>query len=338
MERDMPTYGSTNRKTGQPGLSLRSAVNILTIGLVVMSYGCTPQYEPMRVEASDGVNEYTLATKAKGSSYVTVLTKAATPESLSISFEGKGEALAIGPDGRLLAVALSSTSARGSRIALVCPESLCELRSIPIAGEDTGIVDGTYSPSPQRIDRLVLSGNSANLAAYYWKPSQRGHISVIAVWDTTTGRQLHELALPEPPPSVQAQGCAENVSDMTFSHRATYFAASGAWSIKRPDTDQPDGFVRVWRLADGKEVSTFRPAGARFVRSLCFDREANKLAGWHWGSRQGERLVIVWSLPKGGQVCKKAVGSKVRSIVWSISDEGFTIRTDGGEPVLIPSK
>ncbi|MCD4824394.1 MAG: WD40 repeat domain-containing protein [Phycisphaerae bacterium] len=306
-----------------------SMVAILAVVVLMSSQGCIWQYWPIHLEAPDGRVAYSLTTKAKKDSYHTRLTRRQDSGSMSLFLEGKAESMALSPDGQMLAIALAECSTHITyRVILVQANTLRVLRQLPIALPDVTRDSDGYMPSIQRFDCMALSHDSKKLATYFWKPSQEGYKSVVALWDTKTGGLLQELRLPEHDAILRTQVYTEDVASMAFSENGAFLGMSGAWSIK-DDVEQPDGFIRVWRLSDGKDIATLRPKGLRFLWSLCFDKPAHHVAGWHWiGGDDRRSAVTIWALPKGEQTGKKVFDSKVRSITWSHEKNGFAVRTD----------
>jgi len=265
---------------------------------------------------------------------------------MSLSLEGKGEAIALSPDGRTLAVALSCSSKQTGlpsithRVAMVRAGTLGLLGWLPITIPHVAGDSEAYVRPIQRFDCLALSPGSKKLATYFWKPSQEeGSESVVALWDTETGRLLRELRMPEPDASLRGQIHSENASSMAFSEDGAFLGVSGAWRPKDPHVEQPDGFIRVWRLSDGRAVATLRPKGLSFVWNLCFDGPSHHVAGWHWiGEGTQRSAVTIWALPEGEQTREEVFGSRIRSITWTDERDGFEVRTDQRTPAHMPVK
>ncbi len=336
---DMCPSITAAERNGVLGCRLPGAIMILAIGLAVTSHGCSPQYAPFRIETDDGSIKYLLTTRITRGDFNTRLTRYGKDDTLSISFDGKGEEMAISPDARTLAVAIS-VFGRAPYIALIQADTLSVASHIPIIVPKV-IDDVGYSPSVRGIDCLSLSHGSDKVAAYLSKPSpQGGHEAVILVWDTPSGKLLRELQLPQPDAYLQGKIYSENVSSMAFSAKGELLAASGAWSIKDPHVEQPDGFIRVWRVSDGKDVATLRPKGRVFLWNLCLDHTGNYLAGWSWTGQGTEcAQVSVWHLAEGKEIVGKLIVGRVRGIVWSEKTGVFKVYTAQNQEVYIsPAK
>lgn len=325
-----------------------STVTILAVVVLMSSQGCAPQYAPVYLETPDGRVMYVLTTKAVGRSFYTRLTRQEDGRGMELYLEGKAEAMALSPDGGTLAVALTCFSKQTGlpsithRVAMVRAGTLRLLGWPPITMPHVAGNSGAYVRMIVRLDRLALSPGSKTLATYFWKPLQEGgYESVVALWDTETGCLLRELRMPEPDARLRGQIHGEGASSMAFSEDEAFLGVSGAWRLKHPDLEheQPDGFIRVWRLSDGRAVATLRPKGLTFVRNLCFDGPSHHVAAWHWiGEGTQRSAVTIWALPEGEQTRQEVFGSRIRSITWTEERDGFEVWTDQRTPTYMPVK
>jgi len=266
---------------------------------------------------------------------------------VDLYLEGKAEAMALSPDGRTMAVAVSCAARQPGlpsithRVAMVRAGSLELLRWLPIAMPHVAGDSESYVRPIARFDLLALSPDSKKLATYFWKPSEEGgHESVVALWDTETGRLLGELRVPEPAAPLRGHIHGENATSMAFSEDGAFLGMSGGWSLKS-QRGVPHGFIRVWRLSDGKGIVTLRHQGKlSFMRNLCFDGPTHHVAAWHWtGEGTRSAVVTIWALPEGEQTNERVFGSRIRSITWSDERDGFEVwTTDQRTPTHMPVK
>ncbi len=289
----------------------RMIVYIMFLGVIavaILGSGCTYSYAPIKLETPDGHVSYRLTIKEAKGSYRSRLTRQQDGESRFLSLKGKAESMALSPNEQLLAIALSTSSPEiPHRVIILESDTLKLTGQLPITMPDVTREPDEYRPTIQRFDLLAISHDSRLLATYFWKPSrQGGHESVIVLWNLETGRLLRELQLPDPNGPLQRQILGENVSSMVFSQDDAFLAVSGAWSIKDPHVEQPDGFISVWSLSDGKQVATWRPEGSRFLWNLCFDESAAYVAASTWGNKDTQQSVVtIWALPPWQGGCQE---------------------------------
>jgi hypothetical protein len=296
------------------------------------SYGCHPGYTPITLETPDGRVFYNLlAHHVSYDTYRSTLRRWQDGRSISHSLDGKAEAMALSPKGDILAVALSGAWWGDiHRVIMLQSDTLRVVKELPIIMPEVATDSDGYAPSIQRFDCIALSKNTKRLATYFWKYTRRGgYESIIALWDTETGGLLREMSMPKPgtpPPVPYVRG--EEVSSMAFSPDGSLLGVSGGWPIKSEDVEQPDGFIKVWRIADGKDVAMLLPKGHTFLWSLCFDGGARHVAAWDWVGRGTQRsAAFIWSLPEGEKVAEKVFPGRIRSISWSHEREAFEIHT-----------
>jgi len=326
------------------GTMLRICFLIPCLLAVMASSGCHSGFCPITVETPDGRVVYTLLAHMKADdTYRTTLTRRQDDRSLSHSLDGKGEAIALSPKGDMLAVAMGNPQGGCShQVIMLQPDTLRIVKQIPIILPEVVTDPDGYAPSIQRFDRIAISNDLKMLATYFWKQSrQGGHESIIVLWDTETGGLLREMSMPKPdtpPPGRYARG--ENVSSMAFSPDGSLLGVSGAWPIKDVNVEQPNGFIKAWHIADGKDVAMLRPKGHMFLWSLCFDGGARHVAAWDWVGRGTQRsAAFIWSLPEGEKVAEKVFPGRVRSISWAHEREAFEIHTaKEGTTYLQPEK
>lgn len=310
--------------------------------LMIALQGCGPTYCPISLESRDGQVRYRSVVSVHRDSYRTTVTKREGGRYTSLPLIGKAESMVSSPDGKVLAIALSRGSKITYRVVLVETANLNIWKQFPIAAAKLGTAgDADYAPTIQRFDCMALSDNSRLLATYYWKPSSPGgHESVVTLWDTESGDFIRELRLPKPDDALLATGHGESVSSMAFSENGSFLGVSGAWSIKVPHVEQPDGFIRVWRVSGGKDVATLRPKGRVFLWNLCLDHTGSYLAGWSWTGEGTECAQIsIWDLAEGKEIAGKLIVGRVRGIVWSDKTGLFKVYTAQNQEVYIsPAK
>ncbi len=305
--------------------------------------GCGFTYCPILLEAPNSEVRYVCTTRTRGgrfaTTYATTIAERKGGKQRFLSLDGKAESMAVSPDGKMLAVAVSldveNDDGIAYRVFLIETANLTIYKQLPIVAAKPGPErHPDYAPSIQRFDCMALSDDSRLLAAYYWKPSPRGgHESVVTLWDTESENFIRELHLPEPDESLWGTIHGENVSGMAFSADDALLALSGAWSIKDPHAIQPDGFIRVWGVSDGQDIATFRPKRSEFWWNLCLDNTGSYLAGSSW-TGQGTR-VSVWSLPDGQEVASHVVDGRIRPITRGDSEGTFHIWTVQGKRLIL---
>ncbi len=315
-------------------MALRLCALLLGLMTVMVSQGCTPWYfHPTTLETPDGRVAYKLlAQHVSMDTYRTTLTRRQDGRSISCSLDGKAQAMALSPKGDMLAVGLCGELGGAShRVIMLQSDTLRILKQIPIIMPEVVTDPNGHVEDIQRFDCIAMSSDSKTLATYFWKYTRRGgYESIIALWDTETGGLLREMIMPKlgtPPPVGHVRG--EEVTSMVFSPDGSLLGVSGGWPIKGEDVESPDGFIKVWRIADGKDVAMLRPKGHMFVWNLCFDGGARHVAAWGWVGRGTQRsaAAFIWSLPEGKKVAEKVFPGRVRSISWTHEREAFEIHT-----------
>jgi len=313
---------------------LRLCVLIVGLLVVMVSYGCNPSYTPITVETPDGRVVYNLLARLEDDTFRTTLTRRQDDRSISRSLDGKGEGMALSPKGDILAVALFGAPWGDiHRVMILHADTLRVVKELPIIMPEVATDPDGYAPSIQRVDCIALSNDSKRLAMYFTTFSRRGgYDSIFTLWDTETGGLLREMRIPNPDtPTTPSYASGSEVSSMGFSPDGSLLGVSGvwAWPIKIPNAEQqPDGFIKVWRIADGKDVAMLRPKGHVFLWSLCFDGKACHVAAWDWiGHGTEDSAVSIWSLPEGEKVAEKVFPGRVRSITWVHEREAFAIQT-----------
>lgn len=317
--------------------------------LMTALHGCGYTYRPISLRSRDGQVEYRChtSTKALSDTFRTTVTKREGKRCTSLPLIGKAASMVLSPDGEVLAIALSCGSTITYRVVLIETADLKIWKQLPIAAAKLGPAGNTDDASTiVRFDCMALSDNSRMLATYYRKYSPRGgNETGVTLWDTQCGDIIRDLRLPEPDESFSllARRHGGKVVSMAFSEGGSFLGVSGsrAWDVKDPDVEQPDGFIRVWRVSDGKDVATLRLRGRFCVWNVCLDHTGSYLAATSWGG-QGTgyaQQVSVWHLAEGKEIARKVIVGRVRDTVWLRKTGVFKVYTAQNREVYVsPTK
>jgi hypothetical protein len=159
-----------------------------------------------------------------------------------------GLSLALRPDGKLLALAMSEFVASGQRRVRV------ELRDV-----DSGTLVRTLRGNLSSVDALVFSPDGRRLAAAAGRGNRRSY--PVDVWDLAAG------ARPEP---LHLDGHDAFVMALAFSADGRRLAtAAGRGSFI-------DCEVKLWDLASGRDLATWAPTGGS-PADLAFDPDGHRL-------------------------------------------------------------
>ena len=315
---------------------------LIAVGaLITALHGCGYTYRPISLRSRDGQVEYRChtSTKALSDSFRTTVTRREGKRCTSLPLIGKAASMVLSPDGEVLAIALSRGSTITYRVVLIETADLKIWKQLPITAAKLGPAGNTDdAPTTVRLKCMALSDNSRMLATSYWKLSPRGgYESGVTLWDTQCGDFIRELRLPE------ARRHRGTVVSMAFSEDGSFLGGSGsmAWNVKDPDVEQPDGFIRVWRVSDGKDVAALRLKGRYCVWNVCLDHTGSYLAASSWGGQAAgyAQQVSVWRLAEGKEIARKVIVGRVRDIVWLRKTGVFKVYTAQNREVYVsPTK
>lgn len=229
-------------------------------------------------------------------------------------------AMALTPDGRLLAVLVQKTT--GGMRGIEIKESLLILdvasgkrvRSIEVKTTNQPIVRPTTMPEPPETTSVAFTSDGAWVA---WREG-----SVLKVWDTTSGRAIKTLRVPENS-AVNDPAFAMFASQFLFSHDkkiVSLTAPDGRIALVDPDSSNSlatltghegmivalgfsadgrlfassglDNQIKLWEVSSGRELRTLRGA-AMPVNNLAFTPDGKGLA------LSGPQGVGVWEMSTG---------------------------------------
>lgn len=314
-----------------------SLIIAIAIGAVIQ--GCGSTYGPILLEHPNGQVLYVCDTERRGGNYHATIVEHKGDKQRFLSLDGKPASMVVSRDGKTLAVALSSNNKIEHRLVLIETTDL-QVRGqwpIPVATAEH-VVDTDRVPEIQRIRRMALSDNSRLLAASCSIITPQTYESVVMLLDAESGNLVQKLHLPKPSELLLSGHYGQAVTSMAFSGDDTLLALSAACFWKDLNARQPDGFIRVWNIGNGKHVTTFRPEGDswRFLRGLCFNSTGSHLAGWSWAEQDTKRSRVgVWSLLTGKKTAEMIIEGKVRQISRVDGKGAFHIWTAQGKRLVL---
>jgi eukaryotic-like serine/threonine-protein kinase len=143
-----------------------------------------------------------------------------------------------------------------------------------VRNAQTGAVRHSFVTKAWPHQTMATAVNSAGT-----KVACAGHVGVAKIWDTATGRVLHEFTAPE-----------SSFEGLAFSPDGRWIAATSA--PRRIDAPQAIA-VRVWEVETGR-MHWSKKGHPRAAGSFAFSPDSTRIATSDW-----EGLVIVWDVVDG---------------------------------------
>mgnify|MGYP003587711729 CR=1 FL=1 len=210
------------------------------------------------------------------------------------------ETIAFSPDGK--------TIASGSRYGAIKLWDIASGREIKTFG-----IDGNDS-----VLKIAFSPDGKTIAS-------RGYGHEIFIWDIDSGKKIQTFS-----------GHNSENGSIAFSPDGKTIVSSG-WSLfEYNDTYVPDGTIKLWNIASGKEIKTFRWNSQDelhpLIFSVAFSQDGKTIAG---NSNIGEEYCIkLWDVDSEEEI-KTFVGDShlTGSIVFS--PDGKTIASGAGTEIKL---